>query len=170
MARPSKHNWVEIEDYYRSGMPSPQICKKFGISKSSLSERIKQYEWVVSEQITELTNNAAMAVKSISELPKGQQRAVTEIIEEKLRFSSLINGNAELIASKIPAMLNQIDSPSDLKILAEANDRLAITLKVADRHAKSGDVNVSTTAAVQNNVTVNKEEVKGIIDAIEAEY
>ena len=70
----------------------------------------------------------------------------TSTLVEVIRHKKLINDNATKLANKLATMADQIDSPSDLKTLAEANDRLAITLKVADRHAPKQDINVNATA------------------------
>lgn len=71
-----------------------------------------------------------------------------ELFNEKTRHIKLINDNAEKLAGKISTMADQIDKPDELRHLVEANDKLSITLKVSDRHAPKGDVNVNTTASV----------------------
>jgi hypothetical protein len=74
---------------------------------------------------------------------------------------NLVYGIQEKALRKADIMLDQIDNAQDLKTIIDGVDRAAITLKVADRHAKSGDVNVSTTAVAQANSTaeMSKEEM-----------
>jgi hypothetical protein len=53
-------------------------------------------------------------------------------------------------------MIDQIDTPNDALTIANTNDKLAITLKVADRHAPKIELN-NTNAQQNNNMT--KEEI-----------
>jgi len=144
----SQEQWDRAKAYYESGQYSLSgIQEKTGISRSKISEKAKREQWEQGRNADYIEARKTLAVKKGTE--KGTViQVLDDIADEQIRHKGLINSNAELIASKIPTMLEQIDSPSDLKTLAEANDRLAITLKVADRHAKSGDVNVNATAAV----------------------
>lgn len=144
----SQEQWDRAKAYYESGQYSlAGIQEKTGISRSKISEKAKKEQWEQGRNADYIEARKTLAIKKGTE--KGTViQVLDDIADEQIRHKSLINSNAELIASKIPIMLEQIDSPSDLKTLAEANDRLAITLKVADRHAKSGDVNVNATAAV----------------------
>ena len=46
-------------------------------------------------------------------------------------------------------MIDQVDTPSDLRTIVELVDKASITLKVSDRHAPK--IEVTNTNAQQNN-------------------
>lgn len=183
----SDAQWERARAYWEAGQHTPrEISETVGIERSTIVKRAKIHNWKSGKNADYIEAKTVLAVKK-SQLNSQTIQVLDDIADEAIRHKRLINSNAELLASKIPKMveamiLKEEDketgeiveklaiSPNDLKTLAEANDRLAITLKVADRHAKSGDVNVNATAAVQNNTTFTKEEVKTIMDTIEEEY
>jgi len=129
---------------WKAGVSQNQLAKRYDVSPATINKLCKGIE----QSNVHLVNSQVSVITELNGKSEYEVNSITAEVNDKVRRHSLINNNAELIASKIPTMLDQIDSPSDLKTLAEANDRLAITLKVADRHAKSGDVNVNATAAV----------------------
>ncbi len=133
---------------WKAGVSQNQLAKKYDVSPATINKLCKG----IQQSNVHLVNSQVAVITELNGKSEYEVNSINEEVNNQVRRHSLINSNAELIASKIPTMLEQIDSPSDLKTLAEANDRLAITLKVADRHAKSGDVNVNATAAVQNNI------------------
>ena len=145
----SAEQWQRAKDLFESGQYSlSEISSKVGIDKSSISKKAKIQQWQSGRNADYIEAKELIAVKKSTE---NQQTVelLDEIANDKIRHKQLINSNAELIASKVPMMLDQIDTPSDLKLLAETNDRLAITLKVADRHAPKQDINLANLQ--QNN-------------------
>ena len=70
--------------------------------------------------------------------------SVSSLVDKKTEHLKMINDNATLLGKKLKIMAEQIDSPYDLKTLVDANDRLAITTKVADRHAPKIDITQQT--------------------------
>lgn len=129
---------------WKAGVSQNQLAKRYDVSPATINKLCKGIE----QSNVHLVNSQVSVITELNGKSEYEVNSITAEVNDKVRRHSLINNNAELIASKIPTMLEQIDSPSDLKTLAEANDRLAITLKVADRHAKSGDVNVNTQTNV----------------------
>jgi hypothetical protein len=155
----SVSQWERARAYYEAGTHTLQkIEDEVGINKGHLSRTAKKQLWKQGSKADYIEARIMIAEKKATEKATTLQ-ILDDIADEAIRHKQIINSNAELIASKIPIMLDQIDSASDLKTLAEANDRLAITLKVADRHAKSGEINVNATAAVQNNNNLSKDEM-----------
>lgn len=138
---------MKIVSDWKAGVTQNQLAKRYNLSPATINKMCKGIE----QTNVDLVNKQVSVITELNGKSEYEVNSITAEVNSKVRRNQLINNNAELIASKIPVMLEQIDSASDLKTLAEANDRLAITLKVADRHAKSGDVNVNATAAVQNN-------------------
>jgi len=80
--------------------------------------------------------------------------AVQFVVEEKTKHLKLINDNATKLAGKLNAMADEISEPQDLKHLVDANDKLAITLKVAERHAPKAvtAIQVNDTKEVKTGV------------------
>lgn len=145
----SQEQWAKAKDLFESGQFSlSEISSKVGIDKSSISKKAKIQQWKSGRNADYIEAKELIAIKKSTE---NQQtiELLDEIANDNIRHKGLINSNAELLASKIPTMLEQIDTPSDLKLLAETNDRLAITLKVADRHAPKQSVEVNNQ---QNNI------------------
>ena len=85
-------------------------------------------------------------------------------MNKQIDREKLIFGNAEKLANKLFNMTDQIDTPNDLKTLADANDRLAITMKVADRHAPKIDVTQMQQLAQPGEVKIELVEDKAVND------
>ena len=155
-----KEKSLIVADYKTGQYSQRELSKKHNVSIGTVNKLTKDIETsnehIVNAQKSVLIANAT--------LPNDEMNAIMNAATNKFRREGLINNNAELIASKIPTMLEQIDSPSDLKTLAEANDRLAITLKVAERHAPKSDTNV----AIQNNNLVTTGDA--VSDAIKRKF
>jgi len=159
----SQEQWERAKAYYEAGQHNPQqISDLVGIERSTIVKKAKIHNWKSCENADYIEAKVKIAVKK-SQLNSQTLQVLDDIADEQIRHKRLINSNAELLASKIPQMLEAMIlkeadketgeiietlaiSPSDLKLMAETNDRLAITLKVADRHAKSGDINVNANA------------------------
>ncbi len=134
---------------WKAGVSQNQLAKRYDVSPATINKLCKGVE----QTNVDLVNTQVAVITQMNSKSKCEVNSIEAEVNNKVRRHSLINNNAELIASKIPTMLEQSTTPFDLKTLAETNDRLAITLKVADRHAKSSDVNVNTQTNVQTNIT-----------------
>lgn len=161
----SQTQWDKAKTLFEAGLSLSQIADKTGIDKSTISKKAKFNSWQSGEH-SDYIEAKKKIVEKKSTLPVEKINTLDEIADEQIRRQSLIFGNAELLANQIPQLLqntivDEIDretgeitqkqsiTPSDLKILAEANDRIAITLKVADRHAPKTEI--VNTNAQQNN-------------------
>ena len=177
MARPSKHDWKEIQRHYESGMSFPDIVKKFKCPRSSLSERAK--EWTVNEQAKAVVKEITTVTEQINELNEQDSelaRVATEIGQNKadkmlaistvaenllLRINQSIIKNEKLELVKVKQYIDgRVDSETvepiavahgsgDHKAHAEAIDKLAITIGAAERHAPKTEI--TNTNATQNN-------------------
>lgn len=142
----SQEQWERTKALYESGQYSlSEIQEKTGIDKSQISRKSKIQQWQHGRNSDYIEAKVKIAEKKTTENTTTLQ-VLDDIADEAIRHKKLINDNATKLANKLATMADQIDSPSDLKTLAEANDRLAITLKVADRHAPKQDINVNATA------------------------
>lgn len=161
----SPEQWERAKAYYEAGTHSlSEIQEIIGISKSKISEKAKKERWERGR------NSDYIEAKVIIAEKKGNEKRNTldvldNIADEAIRHKNLINSNAELLASQIPRVVKsfitkQVNAETGeeeelysleaktIKELAEANDKLAITLKVAERHA---NIKIDNTNAQQNN-------------------
>ena len=143
--------WIKAREYFEHGLSLAEIHKRTGISKGAIGKKSNIEEWERDSPKRHLLSQAievSKAKATMKETPIALE-VHEELHDEKIRRERLIYGNAELLAKKVVTMAAQIDTPNDLKTLSEANDRLAITLRVADRHAPKIDIQ----QLQQNNTT-----------------
>ena len=175
----SPEQWERTKAYFESGQYSlSQISDKTGISKSKISEKAKREQWERGRNSDYIEAKVIIAEKKGNE-KRNTLEVLDNIADEKIRHKNLINSNAELLASHIPKVVNsfitkQINQETGeeeeiyaleartIKELAEANDKLAITLKVAERHANT---TINNTNASQTNLSLN-EISKAIADGL----
>ena len=165
----TNEQWGRAKGYYEAGLSLSKITEKTTIARNTISQRAKKEQWEHGK------NTDYIEAKEIIATKKGTEReqsiiCADEIADENIRYKKLINDNATKLANKLATMADQIDTPYDLKTLVDANDRLAITLKVADRHSNQ-NINVNT----QNNNTLNHTElnqeiVQNTLSKFEDEY
>jgi len=158
----SASQWERAKAYWEAGQHNPrEISELVGIERSTIVKRAKSHNWKSGANADYIEAKTKIAVKK-SQLNSQTLQVLDDIADEQIRHKQLINSNAELMATKIPEMIRQMIlieedketgevkeslaiSPSDLKLLAETNDRLAITLKVADRHAPKQEINLDNS-------------------------
>ena len=137
-----------LADYHTGEYSQRELSKRHSVSVGTISKITKE-ETVQNEHIM---NAQVTVLRAKSELPNEQMNAIMNAAQDKERRERLVYGNAELMASKIPDVVKSfivekkdeetgevtkefLMGTQDLKQLAEANDKLAITLNVAERHA-----------------------------------
>jgi len=159
-----KQKELIIADYHTNNFSQRELAKKYNVSVGTVSKLTKE----VNPKNEHLVNAQMSILSAQSELSNEQMNAIMNTAQDKLRRENLIYGNAELMASKVPDIINSfiienedtetgevtkkfIMGAKALRELAEANDKLSITLKVADRHAPKTEI--TNTNAQQNNET-----------------
>jgi len=164
----SKEKWLEVQGYYEAGLSLAKIKDKTGVDRSTISKKAKNQQWQHGRN-TDYIEAKELIVEKKSTENQHLLNCADIVADDNIRRKNLIFGNAELMASKVPDILESFTKkdkdeetgevtseflmPSkDFKELAEANDKLSITLGVNDRHANS-KVEVNT----QNNNHSNSE-------------
>ena len=147
----AKEIWDKAKDYYEAGLSLAKIKEKTGIARNTISQRAKKEHWEHGANTDYIEAKELIATKK-GTIKEHSILVLDEIANENIRYKKLINDNATKLANKLSTMTDQVDEPQDLKYLVEANDKLAITLKVAERHAPK-----SITA-----IQVNNDEVKEV--------
>lgn len=154
-----------IADYKTGQYSQRQLAKKHDVSLGTISGLTKGLD-TSNEHLV----NAQIAILSAkANLPNEQLNAVMNAATIKAVRGGLIFGNAEKMANKINVMADQAETPDDIKKLSEANMILGKSLGVIEQFAKSGDVNVQTNTAIQNN-EVTQMIVKETLQAFNDEY
>jgi len=169
----SAEQWERAKAYYEAGQHNPQqISDLVGIERSTIVKKAKIHNWKSGSNADYIEARVIVAEKK-SQLNSQTLNVLDNIADEKIRYRDLCFGVTEsalkqlkeisdigvkevLVTSKIGGdtiiekeTINL--TPQDYESIINAADKASITLKVNDRHAKSGDVNVNATAAVQNN-------------------
>ena len=170
----SAEQWERAKAYYESGQYSlSQNEAKSGIGKSAISKMAKNQQWKNGANADYIEAKEIIAVKK-STLNSTVVNILDDIADERIKHKRLINSNAELLASHIPKVINsfiskQINAETGkeeevytleaktIKELAEANDKLAVTLELAPRHANQ-QINVNTQNNIQTNTAVLSED------------
>ena len=124
--------------------------------KDTLLPRIanlEDYEITILDDITTVdgVKKYVMSTAALSLIRKNQM--LTRNTKQITEFETTYSDEGKPLMKK-PVVIDLELSPSDFKAIDEGIDKNSITLEVAPRHAKSGDVNVNATAAVQNNITL----------------
>lgn len=143
----SDDQWGRARGYYEAGLSLSKIKEKTGIARNTISQRAKKEQWEQGR------NSDYVEAKEIIASKKGTEKeqsiiCADEVADEKIRYKRLINDNATKLAGKINKLADSTDDPQDIKHLVDANDKLAITLKVAERHAPKTEINNNN---LQNN-------------------
>jgi len=128
-----------LADYHTGHYTQRELSKKYEVSTATINKLTKGKEPKHEQKVNAIVK-ATGDLYAESEQNEHEVNAVHKVIEDKTRYLRLINDNASKLAGKLNTMIDQIDTPSDALTLANANDRLAITLKVAERHAPKIDV------------------------------
>ena len=134
-----KQRELILADYHTGHYTQRELSKKYEVSTATINKLTKGKEPKHEHKVNAIVK-ATGDLYAESEQNEHEVNAVHKVIEDKTRYLRLINDNASKLAGKLNTMIDQIDTPSDALTLANANDRLAITLKVAERHAPKIDV------------------------------
>lgn len=139
-----------MADYHTGEYSKNELAKKYNTSHTTVNKITKDIEPKHKEKVSTLVAvKRALANESFKE-----SHAVETLVELKLRREGIIYGNAEKLAYKINKMTDEVSEPQELRHLVEANDKLAITMKVADRHAPKVEVTNTQQNNEQKNILV----------------
>jgi len=141
---------------WKAGISQNQLAKKYDFSPATINKICKGVE----QCNVHLVNTQVSVIAELNSKSEYEVNSINAEVNEKIRRMDLVYGIQEKALRKAELMLDTIDSPTDLKTIVEATDKAAITLKVAERHAQKGDINVSANAATvpQFNVTLTKKD------------
>ena len=133
MARLTDKDRERILADWKAGYSQNQLAKNYQCSPATINKLCKGIE----QENVEIVNTKVAITREMQEKSEYEVNAIHKAVDEKTRHITLINRIQEKALGKADAMLDQIDTPSDLKTIVEAVDKASITLKVSDRHAKN---------------------------------
>lgn len=133
-----------LADYHTGQYTQRELAKKYECSTATINKLSKGKEPKHEAKVNALaTAHVQLATESEQEV-----NAVHIEVNRIVEYTTLVNRIQNKALNKADTMLDQIDTPNDLKTLVEAVDKAAITLKVAERHAPKIDISQQT--AVQS--------------------
>ena len=169
-----------------------EICRKYGIPSATFSEQKTKRKFKVSEIASGIIKASVEVSESFRSISEDDSEMASIIADEVQRVSALrlkVGTAAELILNRITEQVKhgkkqiivktkeyvdgrvdgesadvvEIDhEPKDLKDLADAVDKTAITLGVAQRHANAPQVAIQNNNTAQSAVQVDQSTVKSI--------
>ncbi len=150
-----KEIWDKARLLFEHGKSLNDIAKEMGINKGSISRKSKQEKWTKNSELATLVSDEVANIIKGNEIATQKATLATEElrlhnreVQDRLRRSSLVYGNAEKFLSKLGKISDDVTEPQDMKHLIEANHKAGQTLGVVEQFAPKGDLNVNT----QNNI------------------
>ena len=164
----SLEQWERTKALFESGQYSlSEISEKTGIDKSQISRKSKIQQWFSGRNADYIEAKVKIATKKTTENTTTLQ-ILDDIADEQIRHKRLVYGVQAKALKKAEMMLDQIDTPIDLKNIVDAVDKASLTLGVNQRHSNQ-NINVQTNTAIQNN-EVTQTIVKETLQAFNDEY
>jgi len=139
-----------LADYHTGHFSVRELAAKHSVGKTTIANICKD----IKPKNRENADTLISIYTDITEQSGQEVDSLSRLVDNKTKHLKLINDNATLLAGKLAIMAEQIDEPQDLKHLVDANDKLAITLKVAERHAPKAvtAIQVNDTKEVKTGV------------------
>ena len=139
-----------LADFHTGQYTNRAVAEKYEVTHVTIGKVVKGVKPKYKELVTtQVAINTELAEASIQEVT-----SVTNEVTKLTRYTNLVHRIQEKALGKAENMLDSIEAPSDLKLIVEAVDRAAITLKVAERHAPKAvtAIQVNDTKEVKSGV------------------
>ncbi len=153
MARLTNEDKESILAEFHTGVYSNnELAKRWNTSHTTVNKIVKDLKpknsGIVSSQIANRTELAEQSFKEVS--------AVETAVKEKTKHLEYINNltlkNLSVMAKKI----NEDTTIAEHKMISEAVDKSAITLKVAERHAPKTTIENSNNQQTINEIVISE--------------
>lgn len=141
-------------DYHTGQYTNRELAKKYNTSHVTIGKMVKELE----PKFKEIVTTQVAINRDLEDASYQEVTSINKEVTKLTKYTNLVNKVQEKALNKADTMLDQIDTPFDLKTIVDAVDKASITLKVSDRHAPKIDIN--NTNAQQNNDKVIKVEYK----------
>ncbi len=130
---------------WKVGYSQNQLAKNYNVSPATINKICKGIE----QDNINLVNSQVSVITALKDKSEYEVNSIDKKVNEEVRHRNLVYSIQEKLLNKIKNMAEQIESPSDAKILIEAVDKASITLKVSERHAPKTDVNLQSNQVNQ---------------------
>lgn len=151
----SQESWDMAQAMFEGGASLQEISFKTDIDRSTISKKAKKLGWekgvnqqLIADEVRVATEKSTLNQQQV-EYHDFQVSSQLALIKDIERFSS----NA---MRKAGELLQASESGSDFKALVEGVDRISVTNKINDRHAKP--------TQVQQNTQINNEQPRTLDD------
>jgi len=153
MAKLTEASRQQILSGWKLGISQNQLAKEYNVSPATINKLCKD----VPQDNIEIVNSQIAINRALSQKSEYEVNSIHQEVNRQMIRENIIFGNAEKLAKKINKMTDEAKTTYDLKALAEANDKLAITLKVADRHAPKTEItNTNANQTNELNITYTR--------------
>lgn len=148
MAISNKDKNLIIADFLTGKYSQRELSKKYDVSLGTINKLTKDLE----QKNEHLVNAQVSILRAKQELDPLEMNAIMNTANQLSEYKDIIDKATLKNISHLAKKINEGSSIIEHKIAQDTFDKASITLNVNSRHAKSGDVNVNATAAVQNNI------------------
>jgi hypothetical protein len=136
-----------IADHKTGQFSQRELARRYNISPAYVNKVVKN----IPKEDEELVNAGIAYRTALAQRDEQSVNAIENIVNEKTKHLQFLH-NATL--KNISVMVKKLNEEATVKDHLDAQNAIhkaGQTLGVIDQFAKSGDVNVNATAAVQNN-------------------
>lgn len=144
MGRPSKYDWGEIEKAFTCGMERDRICKKYGVSRKTLDNKIALCKWEVSGEVKSAIDGAAMSIGVVSGIMDENPEIapiIQEEVESKTRGRALFDDVNNLIMKQTKKLAGKAKTMTELYAGARTVRETGMNLGYIDRFATAVNIN-----------------------------
>ena len=175
MARPSRYDWKAIEADCKAGLPVDKICQKHGIEKKTLQNKIYDKKWEVSGNAKAIMQGLEQVSGNLGQL-EIEEPEIVNAVYDRIKTESEFDISAGSLAMKIMKGLHKTvdNGKSYEKVNVGAGIQQLEPVEMGGAHyldvanaayrakelvkgkdiTSAQSINVSATAAVQNNNTI----------------
>ena len=161
MARPSKYNWEAIKDAFESGFTKDEICKKFNVTKATLTNKINKDLWVIKSDVASDIAGIGAELNAVAQNytkhPEIEEMFVARI--ETITEDNELMVNNRKIAKMLQGVIVKKRNDIDLSNIKSVSGTLKDIESIANPQAS---VKIENTNAQQNNTEIVGYEVKTI--------
>lgn len=166
MARLTTEQWQQAKaDYEVGGLSQKQIAEKYGLSKGTVSDKVKKEQWQAGKtELTELkkTNAVISLIETEQEtelLNRTEQAVLDAKVADEVAFRMQNDADMQAVRDKAIVLLAGVDKSSDLKQIMD-------TLRI-QREARLGK-SPETAIQINNQADTPTKIVREIVDVQDA--
>ena len=153
-------DWKPILTEYQTGQYSiSKLAEKHEVSKSTLSQKVKELDNSVTEQAKAVISSFDNSIEQLSNIatehPNIANKIVDIVTDKHPQFKKAMVALSSKIFNRALVIADTANA-QDLTHLSKAMQTTTDTLGVTQRHSTS-QVNVNTQTNVQNNIPISIE-------------